>query len=234
MRRFAWLNDPTNPELEEEVERKIQTIRGFEKEIPSVVIVHDLVTRSVVYMSPRGLDYLGMTLEEIRMPYVDYHARYFNEADAEYYVPRILDLVERNATDDLVSYFQQVRRSPDHPWAWYLSSTKIFLREEDGRPRLVITLAMPVDTEHPIATKVDKLLEENEFLRTNHHVFNSLTPREKEILTRMAAGMSSIEIAEELFISEATANTHRRNIRKKISASSPYDITRFAQAFDLI
>ena len=50
----------------------------------------------------------------------------------------------------------------------------------------------------------------------------------------MALGHSSSEIAEKLHISEATASTHRRNIRIIIKAETSYDITRFAQAFDLI
>ena len=50
----------------------------------------------------------------------------------------------------------------------------------------------------------------------------------------MALGLSSPEISRKLHISEATANTHRRNIRNKIKAESNYDITKFARAFDLI
>jgi len=234
MKNFNWLIDQTSPELEEEVDRKIQSLKAFEDEVPVVIIVHDVVTDSLVYMSRRGLEFLGVTLEEIRLPNHEYFPRFFNEEDANYYVPKILGLVERNNSEELISYFQQVRRSPEHPWMWHLSSTKIFLRDKEGKPRLVITIALQVDTMHPIATKVDRMLDENEFLRTNRHLFNSLTRREKEILKRMASGQSSVEIAEELFISEATANTHRRNIRKKINAVSSYDITRFAQAFNLI
>jgi DNA-binding CsgD family transcriptional regulator len=50
----------------------------------------------------------------------------------------------------------------------------------------------------------------------------------------MALGINSNVIAGKLHISEATANTHRRNVRRKINAQNNYDITRFAQAFDLI
>ncbi len=50
----------------------------------------------------------------------------------------------------------------------------------------------------------------------------------------MALGESSASIAAQLYISEKTAKTHRMNIRKKLQAESNYDITRYAQAFDLI
>jgi DNA-binding NarL/FixJ family response regulator len=127
-----------------------------------------------------------------------------------------------------------VRFSPEQDWVWHLSTTKILLRDRAGKPRLTITLAMAVDTIHPVAAKVDRLLEENNFLRQHHHIFASLTKREKEILRLMALGINSTEIAQKLHISEATASTHRRNIRNKLNAQTPYDITKFAQAFDLI
>jgi DNA-binding CsgD family transcriptional regulator len=185
-------------------------------------------------MSKRGREILGVTLDEIRLSTPEYTARYFNEEDATYYVPKILGLVERNNSDEAVSFFQQVRPSTEHEWDWYLSSTKVFLRDEKEKPRLVITIAQKVDVEHPISVKVGKLLEENSFFRSNRQLFSTLTKREKEILKLMALGLSSMEISGKLHISEATANTHRRNIRNKIKAESNYDITQFARAFDLI
>jgi DNA-binding CsgD family transcriptional regulator len=37
-----------------------------------------------------------------------------------------------------------------------------------------------------------------------------------------------------LKISETTAETHRKNLRRKIDISSPYDIYMLAQAFNLV
>jgi DNA-binding CsgD family transcriptional regulator len=229
-----WLKGSADATLEEEAEIKINLLQKFEHELPGVVIVHDLATNSVVYMSQRALEIRGITLEEMQLHNDEYHSRFFNPEDAKYYVPKIIGLVERSTHDEPVSFFQQVRLSPDHPWVWHLSSTKVFLRDRDQRPRLIITVSLAVDTEHPITAKVEKLLEENNFLRRNHHLFASLTPREKEILKRMARGESSHEIAGYLHISEETAKTHRRNIRKKINAQTAYDITHFARSFDLI
>jgi two-component system NarL family response regulator len=47
-----------------------------------------------------------------------------------------------------------------------------------------------------------------------------LTPREREILTRICAGRSNREIAKELFISQHTVRTHVQNIRSKLKVGS--------------
>ena len=55
-----------------------------------------------------------------------------------------------------------------------------------------------------------------------------LTDRETEIVKLIANGKSSKLIAEELFVSIHTVNTHRKNISKKIGAKGASDIVLFA------
>lgn len=47
-----------------------------------------------------------------------------------------------------------------------------------------------------------------------------LTDREREVLFRVADGLSSSEIANEFEVSLATVNTHRSNILKKMAVGS--------------
>lgn len=223
-----------NSLLQKKIDEKIAEIRAVEKNLPCAIIIHDIRDSTVVYMSEKAAEGLGTTLEELREMGTEYHTKFFNPEDAKDYVPKILGLLERNNDDEIVSFFQQVRKSPQDGWNWYLSSIKIILWDDHANPVLTLTTSIPLDAQHHIAAKAERLLEENNFLRKNYHLFSQLTGREKEILRRMALGQSSLQIAEELHISEATANTHRRNIRQKINAITAYDITRFAQAFDLI
>jgi DNA-binding CsgD family transcriptional regulator len=220
--------------LEQNIQKNLDIIREIEDTIPGVLIIHDLRDSTVVYMSSRGLNTLDVTLKELIEMGQDYHSRFFNPEDAKDYVPKIMGLLERNNDDEFISCFQQVRASPQHDWAWYLTSTKIFFRDNDGKPLLLLSIAIPVDAQHHIAAKAQRLLEENNFLRNNFHVFDQLTQREKEILRMMAMGLSSIQMAKKLHISEMTASTHRRNVKNKLNVQNNYDITRFAQAFDLI
>lgn len=55
-----------------------------------------------------------------------------------------------------------------------------------------------------------------------------LTPREKEILQRIASGKSNKHIARELDLSVRTVETHRLNIKRKLGIEGQADLIRFA------
>lgn len=99
---------------------------------------------------------------------------------------------------------------------------------------LTITLAMLVDPEHFFTAKAHKLLNENEFLKQNHARFSTLSGRERDVLQLFALGKSTSEVAEALHISTATAETHRKNIKKKLEADNHYQLSTYARVFDLI
>lgn len=61
-----------------------------------------------------------------------------------------------------------------------------------------------------------------------------LSPREKEIVTSIALGMSNKEIADKLCISVHTATTHRRNICNKLDIHSAAGLTIFAIVNNLV
>lgn len=55
-----------------------------------------------------------------------------------------------------------------------------------------------------------------------------LTPREREVLARVAAGQTSRQIAEEFGISHRTVETHRESIMRKLQIRTVAGLTRFA------
>lgn len=57
---------------------------------------------------------------------------------------------------------------------------------------------------------------------------NILTPREQEICSLLAYGHTNNEIAEKLFISERTVETHRSNIFSKLNLKNRAELVRFA------
>lgn len=56
--------------------------------------------------------------------------------------------------------------------------------------------------------------------------YNRLTPREREVLARVAAGRVNKQIAYELGISEVTVKLHRGNVMRKMKAASIGELVR--------
>ena len=61
-----------------------------------------------------------------------------------------------------------------------------------------------------------------------------LTDREKEILQLIAEEKSSEEIAEQLFISRRTVETHRKNILHKVNSRTVVGLIKYAFRHDLV
>ena len=59
-------------------------------------------------------------------------------------------------------------------------------------------------------------------------LFDSLTPRERQVMTLVTAGLMNKQIAGEIGISEITVKIHRGNVMKKMSARSLADLVRMA------
>src|ERR1700760_150018 len=64
-------------------------------------------------------------------------------------------------------------------------------------------------------------------------LFQKLSPREREVMTRLVGGRLNKQIAGDLGISEVTVKIHRRNLMGKLKASSLIDLVRIADRIRL-
>jgi FixJ family two-component response regulator len=63
--------------------------------------------------------------------------------------------------------------------------------------------------------------------------FESLTPREQEVITFVTAGLMNKQIAAEIGVSEITVKVHRGNVMRKMGARSLADLVRMADTLGL-
>lgn len=61
-----------------------------------------------------------------------------------------------------------------------------------------------------------------------------LTKREKEVLAYIAEGLTNVQIAEKLFISIDTVDTHRKNLHTKLNVKNTAMLIRFAVENNLL
>jgi len=66
-----------------------------------------------------------------------------------------------------------------------------------------------------------------------HALFATLTPREREVMALVTAGLMNKQIAAEIGIAEITVKIHRGHIMRKMAAKSLADLVRMAQALGL-
>ena len=222
--------------IESRIADKIASISAIADDLPSVIIIHRVLieSSSIEYMSKSGLEMLNISLDELKALGGNYFEHFMNKQDAEDYNPKLFAMFKRNNQNEVITFFQQMRPSVLADWEWHLSSVKILMRDDNGKPLLLIVSAVPVNPLQHITNKISRLLEENNFVRNQSIHYDLLTPREKELLRLMAKGKSNKEISSEMFISVNTTETHRKNIKAKLKVSSAFELNQYASAFDLI
>ncbi len=62
----------------------------------------------------------------------------------------------------------------------------------------------------------------------------NLTRREKEVLQHISEGLTNVQIAEKLFVSPSTIDTHRKNMITKLEVNNTAALIRFAIEHGLI
>jgi FixJ family two-component response regulator len=64
-------------------------------------------------------------------------------------------------------------------------------------------------------------------------LFETLSPREQEIMALVTAGLMNKQVASEIGLSEITVKIHRGNVMKKMGARSLADLVRMAESLEI-
>lgn len=101
------------------------------------------------------------------------------------------------------------------------------LLQENGNPPAEFSLDLV--TKFAVTIKIsEKWVQETETHQGNVHI--KLTEREKEVLSLLAMGNTSKQIADSLFIAKATVDTHLRNIMRRLGFQNTLQVRRYALA----
>lgn len=188
-----------------------------------------------LYMNQLSEETLHYSLDEIE----DLGAKYqktiiYSEEEFLRIKSAIDDFFRRNDESEVLSFFQRLRPKGCEDYKWMYITSKLYRSEPETDPDSRLLVACPVKMMGSMSQKVNRILDENIYMKKNFKKFSVLTKREKEIITLLTQGYDNPSIAEHLFISRYTVEQHRKNIRFKTGYKSLADIISFAIAFDLI
>jgi DNA-binding NarL/FixJ family response regulator len=115
------------------------------------------------------------------------------------------------------------------------AGAKGFVSKKAGYEELITAIRMVHDGKKYICKETSKKLKNlNEFLEgivdTLRGEKDFFSQREKEVLELLARGYSTKDMAKQLFITEKTVETHRKNMAKKANAKNTAELVAFASA----
>ncbi len=206
--------------------------------VPASLMIQDLDGLRPIgcsYMNNWGCEKLGASVDEVNELGAGYYDRYFVKEETYGIFQGMNNYLVLSDFDKQYNFFQRVKLYGDTHYTWFYTVVKVVQINILGKlENKIILLASPVIGMDHLISRVNKTLDQDQYIHNNYRRFAELTAREKEIITLLANGKSSNEIADQLFISAHTVSTHRKNIIRKIECSSFAELLRFAIAFDLV
>ena len=113
-----------------------------------------------------------------------------------------------------------------------------YVLKDSGHEELVAAIRAVVNGQQFLCKAIASTVMESYVKRDAHGAaatpLQSLTTRERQVLTRVASGQSNKKVARELSLSVKTVEKHRANLMRKLALHNAADITRFALHHHLV
>lgn len=104
-----------------------------------------------------------------------------------------------------------------------------YILKDASKPELIEAIKTTSKNENYFHPKIhNQIFDYFRNKKSNQKEVESFTKREKEIIKCLSKGMNSKEISNELFISEHTVRTHRRNMMYKLKVKTSAELIHLA------
>jgi DNA-binding NarL/FixJ family response regulator len=115
-----------------------------------------------------------------------------------------------------------------------LLGANAYLTKDSDAEELSFVFTKHITSEFYYSKNVDKPDKIRKIKEDNFDKVALITPREKEIILLLAKGYHLERIADTLFISVATVQTHRKNIFKKLKFKKVSELVAIAYQYEII
>ncbi len=238
----AFLHDLEREHLGD-LSRREKQIRTYLNEVQlwpnQFIYIHDVDTGRYHH---KGIEQvLGYDLEELTP---DFFVRNIHPGDLPQYfeISQALLSFVMEYSEDLVPFESSCHvtyrmRKHDGSYVTVLRKSTPFLKDDDGQVEVYISRCtdishMAPDQEvtwnifGPKQEHFGDFLDASDGTQNGNNLF---TEREMDVLRLLRSGHTSAEIADELYISVNTVNTHRKSLMRKAEVDNTVELLFFAQ-----
>ena len=202
------------------------------EQVPVSIHRNDTATLRMLDFNDLTLKYIGYSREELDELGAKYFEKHMHPYNREVTSKQVVKAALKNPSR-VIGYIEYIHVFADEKeYKPVLSFLK--LGETDPTKALALSMIPQMFYNSEMPQKMERIIEMDEFKFNHFKRFQQLTKREKQILKLLAEGQNNPKIANQLFISRQTVETHRKHINRKLDIKHYRDVLQYALAFDLI
>lgn len=213
--------------------------------VPGMAVVLDVHENAYVYVSAYAEEVTGYTREELLEGGIQQALELFPPMHRQIITGEISPLISRHFEQSAANGdYQSARASYQSQLMhrngtirWYLHTLRIIKLDAQQRPHVILKMLtdiQEVKTDPYLHVSISRKNKEGktEILFAEKYLpaaaFDLLSERETEVLHLICRGFTNARIAEQLFISIHTVQTHRKNILRKTCCKGTAELAAFA------
>lgn len=201
-------------------------------DLPISIHRNDINTLALLEYNDATLTNSGYSREEMDGLGAKFFLKHVHPYHIKVTARRVVDAI-RKEPDKVVGFVEYMHlNANEDEYKPVLTFGKI--NKNEPKSTLMLSLIPQMFYNNKLPRRIEQIVAMDEFKFRHFKQFQQLTAREKQILKLLAQGLNNPKIADRLFISRQTVETHRKHINRKLGINHYRDLVQYAMAFDLI
>lgn len=199
-------------------------------ELPIMAVASPVNQIDLLYTNKKHEIYTGYSIDKIRedcAAYLNDIVHPESKRNVKQFLPEFYNSYHSHQT---LSFVQYTKFPGEEGYSPLITFTKPPASSQD----LVMRFAVRPGEMGKMAKKMKQVVEFDKFRLQNFRKFQLLSKREMEVLQLLGQGFNNPKIAEKLFISRQTVESHRKSIIHKLQLRNYSDLMKFVLAFALV
>ena len=179
-----------------------------------------------VWSSMYAQRFIGLTQAEIDEMGFAFFEKTMHPDDLSI-IKETIQLVNKNPEETVFTFIHRMKPINAKDYVWLYGHGVMLDFFDNGTPRSSLNISFEISAYMNTKNQFSEALKE--IGRLQHELqCRSLTKREREVLGCISKGLTDKQISQKLFISDATAKTHRNNILRKLNIKNSASLAAFA------